>query len=156
MTVFERLRAFLDENSAEYQVVSHAPTYTSEESAKARGEDLANGAKAILVKVDERFALFVLSAARRIDSKRVRTELGAKRSRFASPEELLALTGLPPGAVPPFGKPLFDLELYADESIVERERVAFNAGSLTDSIIISAKTYLALARPQVFSFATAE
>ena len=62
------------------------------------------------------------------------------------------LTGLVPGSVPPFGKPVLDLELYVDNSIVHNEKIAFNAGSLTNSIIMSTKDYLDVAHPQIFPF----
>jgi Ala-tRNA(Pro) deacylase len=110
------------------------------------------GGKALLLKVDDDFRLFVLSAALRIDSGAIREHLGARRSRFATPEELLEKTGLVPGSVPPFGRPVLPFELYADESIARNERIAFNAGSLTDSIFLSTADYLRLAAPRVFRF----
>ena len=97
-----------------YRHVEHGPTRTSEESAAARGEPLAIGGKTLLLKVDDRFELFVLSAARRMDSGRARKAVGARRSRFATEEELLELTGLVPGTVPPFGEPLLPFPLHAD------------------------------------------
>ena len=77
-----------------------------------------------------------------------------KKSRFASPEELLRLTGLVPGSIPPFGKPLLPFAVFVDPSILDNERIAFNAGSLTDSIIMSVDDYLRIARPTVFAFSS--
>jgi prolyl-tRNA editing enzyme YbaK/EbsC (Cys-tRNA(Pro) deacylase) len=58
-----------------------------------------------------------------------------------------------PGSVPPFGEPILPFELYVDESILENKRIAFNAGSLTDSIIMSVDDYMKIARPaEVFRF----
>jgi len=70
---------------------------------------------------------------------------------------LKSLTGLVPGAVPPFGRPILErpileLDLYVDRSILENERIAFNAGSLTDSIIMNTKDYIMIANPQIFHF----
>ena len=53
---------------------------------------------------------------------------------FRGPE-LSERTGLVSGDVPPFGEPVLPFPLYADESVFENPRIAFNAGSLTDSII---------------------
>jgi prolyl-tRNA editing enzyme YbaK/EbsC (Cys-tRNA(Pro) deacylase) len=67
------------------------------------------------------------------------------------------MTGLVPGSVPPFGPPLLPFELFADEAVGTRyDRVAFNAGSLTNSIIMSTSDWVAIARPQRFSFGKAE
>ena len=83
--------------------------------------------------------LLVLPADRKLDSAAVKRHLGVKSIRFATAEELLEKTGLVPGSVPPFGEPILPFELYADASIGSRyDRVAFNAGSLTVSIIMPA------------------
>ncbi|HXV85904.1 MAG TPA: YbaK/EbsC family protein [Gemmatimonadales bacterium] len=149
------IRTLLNDGGIAFRQVHHAPTHTSEESARARGEPLEVGGKALVLKVDHDFKLFVLSAARGVDSGAIRRRFAAKRSRFATPEELQALTGLVPGAVPPFGRPILNLDLYADPSIRSQDRIAFNAGSLTDSIIMTVDDYLAIARPEVFPFARA-
>jgi Ala-tRNA(Pro) deacylase len=95
-----------------------------------------------------------LSAARKIDSSAIKTHFNVKKSRFASPEELLRLTGLVPGSIPPFGKPLLPFDVFVDRSILDNERIAFNAGSLTDSIIMTVDDYLRIARSQVFAFSS--
>lgn len=155
MTIVEAIRGWLQTESATFREVHHAPTRTSEESALARGENLRIGGKALLIKVDAEFRLFILSADRKLDSAAIRIHFQAKKTRFASPEELLRMTGLVPGSVPPFGAPILPFPLYADPSVFENERIAFNAGSLTDSIIMSIDDYRRLARPEVFSFAAA-
>jgi Ala-tRNA(Pro) deacylase len=152
MNIFENICHFLNENVIVYRTVHHEPTYTSEESAKARGEDVKIGGKAIVMKVDESFKLFVLSAALKVDSKKIKTYFNANSIRFASKEELLELTGLVPGCVPPFGKPILNFELFVDESITQNEKIAFNAGSLTDSIIMSTNDYLSVYGGNIFSF----
>lgn len=144
----------LNSQSIEFKELHHEPTRTSEESAKARGEELSVGGKGLVLKVDESFKLFVLSASRRIDSGAIKKHFHAKGIRFASADELMQLTGLAPGSVPPFGKPILDLELYVDNSIVKNHRIAFNAGSLTDSIIMTVADYLQVAQPQIFDFST--
>ena len=152
MEVLERIRAFLTEQSVPFRELHHEPTRTSEDSARVRGESIEIGGKALLLKVDDDFRLFVLSAALKVDSQAIRDRLGARRSRFATPEELLEMTGLVPGSVPPFGRPILPFDLYVDESITRNDRIAFNAGSLTDSIFLSTADYLRVAAPEVFQF----
>jgi Ala-tRNA(Pro) deacylase len=113
------------------------------------------GGKALLVKVEDTFRLFVMSADRKLDSGALKKQFSAKKTRFATPEELLELTGLVPGSVPPFGQPILPFPLYVDPSVLENDRVAFNAGSLTDSIVMPIADYRRLASPEVFSFAVA-
>lgn len=132
----------------------HAPTPTSVESAAARGEPIEVGAKAMVVKAGERFVLLVLSAAKRIDSGAVKRHFAVKSVRFASAPELFELTGLVPGSVPPFGRPILDLPLYIDSGVADLPRVAFNAADLTESIKMPTADYLAMAKPEgTFTFA---
>ena len=98
------------------------------------------------------FALFVLSAAARLDNRALKRYFSAKNTRFASPDELMTLTGLVPGSVPPFGRPVLPLPLYVDPSIFENQRIAFNAGSLRDSLVIATSDYRFVAQPGVFRF----
>jgi len=152
MTILDRIRDWLRHESVVFREVHHEPTRTSEDSARARGEELRVGGKALLIKVDSEFRLFVLSADRKLDSSAIRDRFGAKKTRFASPEELLQLTGLVPGSVPPFGEPILAFPLCVDPSVFENERIAFNAGSLTDSIVMPTADYRRLAMPEVFLF----
>jgi Ala-tRNA(Pro) deacylase len=152
--VLEEIRAWLKRENVAGREAHHEPTRTSEESARARGEEMRVGGKALLIKVDDTFRLFVLSADRKLDSAAIKQYFGAKRTRFATPEELMEKTGLVPGSVPPFGAPILPFPLYTDPSVFENDRVAFNAGSLTDSMVIPIEDYRRLAQPEIFRFAT--
>ena len=113
----DRIRQLLHSREIDFREVHHEPAHTSEESAKARGEDIAIGGKAILMKLENEYKIFVLSASKKIDSQRVKAHFGIKKIRFATQEELYTLTGLVPGSVPPFGHPILPFDLYADDSI---------------------------------------
>ena len=151
-TIFEKIKIFLEEKQIPFSHLEHTETPTSIDSAKARGEDLKIGAKALLLKTDDQFAMFVISAANKMNSKKIKDHVGASKIRFATLEELQQITTLVPGSVPPFGNPIFDLPLYIDISIAENEDIAFNAGSLTDSIKIKSADYLKIANGELFDF----
>lgn len=151
--VLDAVRAFLRSSGAAFVEKQHAPTFTSEESARARGESLSIGAKALVIKTDQVYRLFVLPADRKADSQAIRRHLNAKKTRFATTEELAELTGLVPGSVPPFGAPVLPLELFADPALMESEKIAFNAGSLTTSIIMQSADYQRVAGAKWLEFA---
>jgi prolyl-tRNA editing enzyme YbaK/EbsC (Cys-tRNA(Pro) deacylase) len=151
--VLAAIRSMLTEAGAAFRELHHEPTHTSEESARVRGEELRVGGKALLIKTDDVFRLFVLSAATKLDSAALKQRFGAKRFRFATADELREMTGLVPGSVPPFGDPILPFELYMDETLSVNDRIAFNAGSLSDSIIMPTADYLRVAQPVVFRFA---
>jgi len=151
-SVFQRICTYLADRNIAFRTVEHEPTYTSEESAAARGEDVRIGGKAIVLKVDDIFRLFVLSAALKLDSGAIKRHLKVKRIRFATAPELLDFTGLEPGSIPPFGDPILPFVLFVDESILLNQKIAFNAGSLTNSIVMSVQDYVALTKPEIFRF----
>lgn len=154
--VVTAVRALLAAAGAPYEVVEHAEVRTAGEAAAVRGMALEQGAKSILLKIDDRFGLFVMSAARAIASRHVRRHLGISRSRFATAAELARLTGVEPGGLPPFGRPIFDLPLYADPSVLEPTLIAFTAGVRDRSILMSSADWQTVAVPEIFTFTREE
>lgn len=69
MTVLAKIQALLDAAGIPYRLIEHEETRTSEESARARGEELRVDGKALLVKADDGFHIAVLSADRKLDSR---------------------------------------------------------------------------------------
>ena len=153
INILQRIQAMLDSAGVNYRPIHHEKVYTSEDAARVRGEPLSIGGKALIIKVGEGFQLFVLSASLRLDSKAVSNKFATRRVRFASKPELMDLTGLVPGSIPPFGEPILRLQLNVDPSTLANEHIAFNAGSLTDSIIMQTSDYHKLAGGTVFPFA---
>lgn len=140
-------------NEVEFEVFHHEPTLTSEDSAKVRGEELKTGGKALLLKIDKGFKLFVLAADKKLNSKKIKKNFKVKSIRFSTKEELYTLTQLVSGSVPPFGKPILDFELFVDNSICKNEVICFNAGSLEDSIRMKVRDYIKVAKPnEIFDF----
>jgi len=152
MTIYQAIITLLETHGIPYRAIHHEPTRTSEESAKARGEDVRIGGKALLVKTGDEFRLFVLSAALKLDSDALKQRFAVKKIRFATAEELMQATGLVPGSVPPFGYPILPFSLFVDESVMANDKIAFNAGSLTDSLILATRDYTSVANGTVFKF----
>ena len=146
--VTERLEAWLREQGARYRLLEHAPVFTSAEAARARGTPPESGAKALVLLAADVPVQVVLPGSRRVDNARVRALLATRTLRFATPEELLTLTGCVPGAVPPFGN-LFGLPVLVDEALAAREEIAFNAGSNDVSIVMAAADFLRLSGARV-------
>jgi len=146
--VLPRLTASLESAGISFSLTHHAPVYTSAEAAAIRGVSLHSGAKALILKAGELFIMVVLPADLSLDSKALRAALGVKQIRFATKEEVFALTQLAPGSIPPFGS-LFGLPTYCDDRLADNERINFNAGSHTDSIQMSHADYLRFESPRI-------
>jgi Ala-tRNA(Pro) deacylase len=151
-SVFERLSAWLGAKTVPFDVLRHAPVFTSEEAAAVRGTPLASGAKALICRADDRFVMIVLPADRKLASKAVRRAGGIKSLRFASREEVEQLTGLQPGSIPPFGS-LFGLPTWCDEQLGEQPRINFNAGDHGISISMAYEDYLVAEQPTLGQYA---
>jgi len=149
--VTERLTAWLAAAGVPFRVLEHAPVRTSAEVAAVRGTPLEAGAKALVVRADDRPVHLVLPADRRVDNARLRALLDARRLRFVTLDELATLTGCVPGAVPPFGN-LFGLEVLVDEQLTRCEEIAFSAGSRAVSITMRCADFLRLAGARVCRF----
>ena len=57
--------------------------------------------------------------------------------------------------MPPFGN-LYEMNVYADESLAEEIEIAFCAGSHTELIRLAYKDFVKLVEPKVLSFSVKE
>lgn len=150
LPAFDRLRDALTAAGVPFKHTHHAPVYTSAEAAAIRGVPLHSGAKALIVKVGDEFLMTVLPADLSLDSAALRNLMGTKRMRFATKEEVLAMTGLTPGSIPPFGS-LFNLPTICDDRLAENETINFNAGSHSDSFQLTYAAYIGYENPRIGS-----
>jgi len=151
-SVFQQIEVMLAQHGLGYQVLRHEPVYTSEEAARIRGTPLASGAKALICKGEDRFVMFVVPADRKLDSHAVRRAKGWRKLRFATREEVLELTGLAPGSIPPFGS-LFGLPTLCDERLGDNDVINFNAGDHSISVSMRYADYLLAEKPELGTFA---
>ena len=151
-TVFERVEILLKKHDVVFRVLHHEPVHTSEQAARIRGTPLASGAKALICRGEEQFVMFVLPADRKLDSQAVRRAMGWRKLRFATREEVLEMTGLTPGSIPPFGS-LFGLPVYCDDRLSANGEINFNAGDHRISIAMPYADYVRVERPEPGIFA---
>jgi nondiscriminating aspartyl-tRNA synthetase len=148
----EKLLTFLKEKQVEFKHLDHQETKTSEDSAKARGTRLEQGAKALLMFADNNPILIVLSAAHKLNNSAFKKEFNFKDLRMATPEEVIKISTVPIGAVPPFGN-LFNTPVYVDKNLLSETEIAFNAGSKTNSIIMKSADLVKLINPILGDYA---
>jgi Ala-tRNA(Pro) deacylase len=151
-SVFDCVEALLKQHGIAFQVLRHEPVYTSEEAARIRGTPLSSGAKALVCKGDETFVMFVMPADRKLDSRAVRQAKGWRKLRFATRDEVLQMTGLLPGSIPPFGS-LFGLPTLCDQRLGENEVINFNAGDHSVSVSMRYADYVQAEKPELGLFA---
>jgi Ala-tRNA(Pro) deacylase len=147
--VFERLVALLESNHARFRIVEHPAEGRSEVVAQLRGTQASQGAKAMFCRSVGTFVLAVLPGDRKVDFKKVARAVGKRKAGLATPEEAMRETGCVIGAIPPFSfSP--KLKLVVDPALLENhDEIAFNAGRLDRSMVLSSEDYVRIARPHM-------
>jgi len=145
----KKLKEFLDDHQIKYTTIRHSQAFTAQEIAHSvhiSGRDLA---KAVIVKVDGRLAMVVLPASEQVVFPFLKDVTGADDVELATEQEFRdRFPGCDVGAMPPLGN-LFDMDVYASESLGEHDEIAFNAGSHTELVRMKYADYERLVRPKV-------
>lgn len=144
-----KLKEFLDENHIRYEVIIHAVAYPAQEiAAKShiRGKELA---KSVMIKIDGTMAMAVLPASEKVDLTHLKEITGAGKVELASEYEFKnRFPDCEPGAMPPFGN-LYNMAVFASETLSEDEEIAFNAGTHTELIKLNYADFERLVQPTV-------
>lgn len=150
----QRLMEFLADHPVKFITISHSPAFTVQEiaaTAHIPGKQLA---KTVVVKIDGKVALAVLSALDMVSLEGLKKATGAEMVELASEEEFSDLfPGCEVGAMPPFGN-LWDLNVFVDQRLREDEHIAFNAGSFTELVQLSYSDFESLVHPTVVRLST--
>jgi Ala-tRNA(Pro) deacylase len=132
--------------------IIHSTAYTAQEvaaSAHVSGKELA---KTVIVELDGKVAMAVLSANRKIVLQDLREVTGSDEVKFASEDEFRQrFPDCETGAMPPFGN-LYGMDVFVAESLIDNDEIAFNAGSHTEIIRMGFQDFERLVRPKVMSF----
>ncbi|HVX93074.1 MAG TPA: YbaK/EbsC family protein [Candidatus Dojkabacteria bacterium] len=109
-------------------IVSDESTHTVQEAASVHGVPVSNIVKSLLVKIDNNFALFLVSGDKRLDLEELKNVYSTKNIRMASADEVKEMTGYSIGGVPPFGHKN-KLMIYIQSGFDESNDVVAAAGS---------------------------
>lgn len=144
----KKLKDFLDNQNIKYVTISHSASYTAQEiaaSAHIPGKDLA---KTVMVKIDGKMAMVVLSASCKVDFGLLKETTGANEVGLAEEKEFESMfPECEAGAMPPFGN-LYGMEVFVDESLAEDEEIAFNAGTYTELIKLAYNDFENAVKPK--------
>ncbi len=149
--VYEQILAMLKGNHSEFESYEHESVKTSEEAAKIRNTPLHEGAKALVMFADNKPIMLTLPADLKVDTNMFKKSFDVRDLRMATPDEVKKITGVPIGAVPPFGH-IFSMPLYMDEAMKENEQIVFNAGLHTKSVRMKEKDFEKVAHPTTGKF----
>ena len=141
--VEQRIKNILTNNQIEFEETEHEAVYTSQKAAHVIGlESEEASVKSLIFKTKEAEYILVLNPGnQKVDTKKIAQMENTKSLHFASPEDVLEITGIPIGCVPPFGHRT-KLKTYLNEELLTCEYIYFNPGSHTKTIKIKSKDLL--------------
>jgi Ala-tRNA(Pro) deacylase len=150
----KKLKEYLNNNNIKYVTIFHSQAYTAQEvaaTAHIPGKELA---KTVMVKIDDKMAMAVLTAADKVDFDSLKEAAGAGKVELASEQEFENMfPGCEIGTMPPFGN-LYEMQVFVEENLTEDTEIAFNAGSYTELIRLSYKDFERLVKPAVVKFSS--
>jgi Ala-tRNA(Pro) deacylase len=148
----QKIKKFLDEQKVKYVSITHSPAYTAQEVAQSAHVPGRIMAKTVIVDMDGAMAMVVLPATRKIVLQDLRDITGSDRLKLATEDAFRQkFPDCETGAMPPFGN-LYEMDVYAAESLGESGEIAFNAGTHTEVIKMAHSDFERLVKPRVMSF----
>lgn len=128
----ERVAVYMRERGLKPRFVTFSDTHSSHLAAEAVGCELGQIAKTICFVTSAGAVLVIAPGDRRVSTKKLRGLVGAK-PKLAGPDEVLAITGYPPGAVAPVGLAT-EVPVYLDESL-RRFDAYWCGGGATNAVV---------------------
>ena len=133
----------LDALGVDYTVVEYGRVDSAEAAAAARGIELRQLIKSLVVRRGEDDYLFVLIAGdTAIDWKKLRAALGVRRITMPSPEEAKDATGYVRGTITPLGATT-PWPVIADHRVAESEIISLGSGAHGRAVNVAAEALLA-------------
>lgn len=147
----QKVYALLDALGIAYEKIEHPAVYTCEEAARYESPAVTAPAKNLLLTNGGKssFFLIIMAASKKLNAKALGRALGEKGLTFASPEDMLRLLGLMPGAVSPFGlinDEAAEVAVILDREISTSGTVSFHPNVNTASVILKAEDFLTVMR----------
>jgi len=141
MPVPKKVKNYLDKQGVDYEEIAHKTVYTAYDAAQTLKKELKDIAKNLLVKADNTYALVVVPADKRLDLKKIKKALGAKKISIPQEKVMVKILKIKPGAMTSFGK-LHKLETLVDKAMLNTKKAIFSAGSISDSVFMKVKDYI--------------
>jgi prolyl-tRNA editing enzyme YbaK/EbsC (Cys-tRNA(Pro) deacylase) len=106
-------------------------TATSQEAADAIGCELGQIVKSLVFLVDDQPMIVLASGDQRIDDRKLAAlyDVSRKKVKVASAEQCIAITGYPPGSVPPVGHATDSLPIWIEDSLQRYTQIYAAAGA---------------------------
>lgn len=145
----------LDQHDVPYEVNEHPRAVDANRLAQSEDVTGWDVAKPVILAIGSELAMAVVPAPVRVDLDKASAVLGHSDVRLATEEEFAGrFPDCEPGAEPPFGT-LYDIPVFLDETLRQRQRMVCRDGSHTRTITVAVNDYVHLVEPEIVDMATA-
>ena len=147
-----KVKEFLDETLARYELMRHRPTFTAQQMAAEEHVPGLQVAKPVVVKADDEYYMCVLPACYKVDLDLLKRQIGAENVELADESEMAELfPDCSLGAEPPLGS-IYGLLTLMDKSLEADEYIVFQGGEHDSAVKMEVSEYERVANPRILSF----
>ncbi len=148
-----RLEQYLADTGVPYIHTVHGPAFTARDTAHKDHTPAREMAKTVVFLGDGGYGIALLPANTHVDLQELANWLGLSQLRLATEEELIGLfPDVELGAMPAFGN-LYNIPVYLDDRLARQPRIAFSAGTHTDTVHMNTVDFIRLADALIVPFA---
>ncbi len=150
MAIPAKTKKYLEKRLAKYEPLAHRTVYTAYDTAQTLRRELKDIAKSLVVAADKAYIIVVVPAHMKIDLKKLKSALKAKKVSIPD-EKVLVKIFKTKASVTAFGG-LHKIEVLADKSLLKTKDAIFSAGNFTDSIRMKVKDFLEMEQARLAAF----
>ena len=143
MAIAPRLKWYLDTHGVEYELIPHAHTSSSLETARQAQVSPDSLAKAVLLEDERGYVMAILPASHRIDLGRLNQQLHRELELAREREIVDLFHDCDRGALPALGSPYRVPTVY-DDALSTASEVYFEAGDHEDVVHLRGGDFLTL------------
>lgn len=138
------LDEFLKSRGIDYKIIKHGYSYRADEASRELGVGINEIVKSVLFVTSEGDpVLVIVRGDKMVDQGKLARELGTRKLRLASKDEVASISGYEPGTIPPVGHKNM-IRTLIDYNISPENLVYAGGGTLGSSLRIRAKDIIFL------------
>ncbi|MBI4836721.1 MAG: hypothetical protein HY817_05705 [Candidatus Abawacabacteria bacterium] len=131
------LAELLQASKVSYQLLPYPANITDPTEAAANlGMSAAQMIKSLVVKVDNKFVMFLLPLTQRLPLDKLKLSLQVHKVRMAMPDEAWTITGYKVGTICPFLLKS-EMPIFIDANLLQWNQIAISAGEKGKELLLS-------------------
>ena len=143
MAIAMTLRDYLDKEHIEYDVIEHAHTHCSSETAQAAHIPGCQLAKSVLLEDESGYLMAVIPSTHRVQIGRLHKQLNRNLGLATERELNMLFDDCETGAIPPLAQ-AYGIDVIFDDAICMNPHVYFEAGDHAELIHVSCDDFQTL------------